>query len=116
MAAPKGTRPPGGSRKGVANKISADVRAMILAALEQAGGEDHLLAQATANPRAFLGLLGRLIPTQVAGPADKDLIPESATDPGRLAQALLAAFKTLPGAQTSDRLADAPSDTGGSLG
>ncbi len=108
MAAPKGKRPPGGSRKGIPNKISADVRAMILAALERAGGEDYLLEQAAANPRAFLSLLGRIIPTQVTGPADKDLIPESATDPGRLAQALLAAFKMLPRAQTSDRLADAP--------
>ena len=67
IAAPRGTRPPSGSRKGVPNKISADVRAMILAALEQAGGEDYLLAQARDNPRAFLSLLGRILPTQVTG-------------------------------------------------
>src|SRR4051794_21832593 len=115
MAAPKGTRPPGGSRKGVPNKISADVRAMILAALERAGGEDYLLEQATANPRAFLSLLGRILPTQVTGKDDTPLLPEHATDPERVAQALLLAFKTLPRAQTSDRPADAPSDAGGSL-
>src|SRR4051794_26034007 len=112
MAALKGTQPPGGSRKGIPNKIGADVRAMILAALERAGGEDYLLEQAHDNPRAFLSLLGRIIPTQVTGPGDKDLIPESAADPERLTQALLAAFKTLPRAQTSGRLADAPSDAG----
>ena len=110
MPAPTGTQPPGGSRKGVPNKITADVRAMILAALERAGGEDYLLEQATANPRAFLSLLGRIIPTQVTGPDDKDLIPESVADSERLAQVLLAAFKTLPGAQT--RLADAPKAAG----
>src|SRR3954451_17204275 len=101
-----GTSKTGGRQAGTPNKITADVRAMILSALERAGGEDYLLEQATANPRAFLSLLGRIIPTQVTGPGDKDLIPESAADPERLAQVLLAAFKTLPGAQT--RLADAP--------
>src|SRR3954468_11525118 len=104
----------GGRQAGTPNKLSTDVRAMILAALERAGGEDYLVQQATANPRAFLSLVGRLIPTQVTGKDDAPLIPERASDPERVAQALLAAFKTLPQTQTSDRLADAPSDAGGS--
>jgi hypothetical protein len=103
MAAPKGTRPPGGSRKGIPNKITADVRAMILAALDRAGGEDYLLAQAHDNPRAFLSLLGRILPTQVTGKDDAPLIPGHAADPERLTQALLAAFKTMPRAQAPDR-------------
>lgn len=39
----KGTKTGGGSRKGVPNKVSADVKAMILSALDQAGGADYLL-------------------------------------------------------------------------
>ena len=76
MAAHKGTQPPGGSRKGIPNRITADVRAMILAALDRVGGEDYLAEQATANPKAFMALLARLIPTQVTGKDDKDLFPE----------------------------------------
>ena len=97
----------GGREKGTPNKLSADVRAMILAALERAGGEDYLLRQATANPRAFLSLVGRLLPTQLTGKDDTPLIPEHAADPERLAQALVAAFKTLPQAQAPDQPADA---------
>ena len=71
MPALKGTQPPGGSRKGIPNKITADVRAMILAALDHVGGQDYLAEQATANPKAFMSLLGRLIPTQVTGKDDE---------------------------------------------
>jgi hypothetical protein len=52
----------GGRQAGTPNKLSADVRAMILAALDRAGGEDYLVQQATANPRAFLSLIARLVP------------------------------------------------------
>ena len=73
MAASKGTRPPGGSRKGIPNKLTADVLAMILAALDQVGGQNYLVEQATTNPKAFMSLLGRLIPTQVTGEDDEPL-------------------------------------------
>jgi hypothetical protein len=86
----------GGRQAGTPNKIGADVRAMVLAALERAGGEDYLLEQATANPRAFLTLLGRIIPTQVTGKDDAPLIPESASDLDRVTGAFLAVIKTLP--------------------
>ena len=58
MAGP-GAPKTGGRQKGTPNKISADVRAMVLAALDRAGGENYLLAQAHDNPKAFLTLLGR---------------------------------------------------------
>lgn len=57
----------GGSRKGIPNKINADVKAMILAALEQAGGAKYLLTQAQSNPNAFLTLVGKVLPMTVAG-------------------------------------------------
>ena len=65
----------GGREKGTPNKLSADMRAMILAALDHVGGQDYLVQQAHDNPRAFMSLLARLIPTQVTGPSDKELFP-----------------------------------------
>ena len=66
-------RPPGGSRKGIPNKLTSDVKAMILEALDMAGGTDYLLSQAHENPKAFLSLLGRVIPLQVQGDAENPL-------------------------------------------
>ena len=91
MPAPKGTRPPGGSRKGVPNKITADVRVMILAALDHVGGEEYLVEQATANPRAFMSLLGRLIPTQVTAKDDAPLIPDTSATDARIVALLVKA-------------------------
>lgn len=71
MAAPKGTRPPGGSRKGRPNKITADVKAMLLGALAAKGGQAYFEQQADKNPVAFMALLGKVLPMQIAGdPAD----------------------------------------------
>ena len=47
----------GGRQSGTPNKLTGDVRALILAALDRAGGENYLLGQATANPKAFMSLL-----------------------------------------------------------
>jgi hypothetical protein len=56
-----------GRPKGAANKLTVDIRAMIHAALDKAGGEEYLVMQAQMNPTAFLTLLGKIIPTQVQG-------------------------------------------------
>lgn len=68
-------RPPGGQKfggrkKGTPNKINADLKAMILGALDAAGGQEYLLAQAQANPTAFLTLIGKVLPTTLAGSID----------------------------------------------
>lgn len=53
----------GGSRKGIPNKLTTDLKGMILGALNRAGGEDYLLAQAHAeNPTPFLALVGKCLP------------------------------------------------------
>lgn len=57
----------GGSRKGKPNKLTADVKAMILAALDKAGGSEYLFRQATENPNAFLTLVGKVLPMTIAG-------------------------------------------------
>lgn len=67
MAARKGTQPSGGSRKGKPNKITADIKAMILGALSDVGGQGYLADQAVENPVAFMGLIGKVLPLQVTG-------------------------------------------------
>jgi hypothetical protein len=64
----------GGSRKGIPNKLTKDVKAMILAALDKAGGSEYLFTQATANPSAFMTLVGKVLPLTVAGDKDNPLI------------------------------------------
>lgn len=54
-----------GRAKGVPNKITRDLKAMILGALDDAGGQAYLLAQAHENPVAFMTLIGKLIPSEV---------------------------------------------------
>ena len=58
MAA-KGQAKTGGRRKGTPNKLNADVKAMILAALAAKGGQKYLEKQADENPTAFLTLVAR---------------------------------------------------------
>ena len=64
MAA-KGQAKTGGRRKGTPNKLNADVKAMILAALDKVGGEEYLVRQAETNPTAFMTLLGKILPTMI---------------------------------------------------
>jgi hypothetical protein len=44
--------------------MSGEVKAMILAALDKAGGVEYLARQAEATPAAFLGLVGRMLPLE----------------------------------------------------
>jgi hypothetical protein len=77
MAAPKGFRPPNagiGKAKGTPNKVTAEVKAMILEALDNAGGVSYLTSQANENPKAFLTLVGKVLPLQVTGDADSPLV------------------------------------------
>ena len=46
---------------------------MIVQALDKAGGVDYLIAQAGENPTAFMTLLGKVLPLQVAGDPDNPL-------------------------------------------
>lgn len=60
----KGTPGPGRG-KGNPNKVTKDLRAMILGALDQAGGEVYLANQAEESPAAFLALVGKCLPKDV---------------------------------------------------
>jgi hypothetical protein len=64
---PKGA----GRKKGVPNKITTDLKEMILGALNAAGGkgggEEYLKRQALAHPGPFMALVGKVLPMQVTG-------------------------------------------------
>jgi hypothetical protein len=65
-------RPPekGGSRKGIPNKVTKELKDMILTALDGAGGVQYLTERAR-DPRtasAFLTLVGKTLPLTVKGP------------------------------------------------
>lgn len=72
MGRPKGSKNPTAGRKaGVPNKITTDLKNMILGALEKAGGkgggEAYLEKQAKENPVAFMTLVGKVLPLQLTG-------------------------------------------------
>ena len=54
-----------GRPKGSPNKITGSMKEMILEAFEKAGGTDWLARQAEENPVAFMGLLSKLLPTDM---------------------------------------------------
>lgn len=60
-------RKTGGRKAGVPNKITADIKALILSALDAVGGQAYLQEQAQKNPVAFMALLGKVLPLQVSG-------------------------------------------------
>jgi len=55
----------GGRAKGTPNKTTAELKEMILKALDNAGGETYLTTQAHANPQAFLTLVGKILPKDI---------------------------------------------------
>ena len=69
--AKSGRKPPPvrGNRKGVPNKNTAEIKNMILKALSNAGGVAYLTrcAKDPKTATAFLGLVGKIMPTQVTG-------------------------------------------------
>lgn len=69
---PKRPQPKGGSRLGKPNKVTAELKDMILQALSNAGGVDYLTERAS-DPRtasAFLTLVGKTLPMTVKGPGE----------------------------------------------
>jgi hypothetical protein len=66
-----------GRPKGSPNKTTALLKDAILKAATDAhadGMVGYLTQQATANPVAFMGLLGKVLPMQIAGDPDNPLL------------------------------------------
>lgn len=87
MARAKGLPKTGGRQKGTTNKLNADIKAMILGALHDAGGREYLARQAEENPAPFMALLGKILPTTLTGPNDGPIQVESLTPEQRAAEA-----------------------------
>lgn len=78
---PKGAPKSGGRKKGTPNKLTAQLKEMILEAAELAGEDmggggtvKYLRMQATLQPVAFMSLLGRVLPMQIAGDEDNPIV------------------------------------------
>jgi hypothetical protein len=65
--------PTSGRRPGVTNRVTRQVQDMVRQALDQAGGVEYLVRQAEAEPRAFLALVGKVIPRNVVHDVGKSL-------------------------------------------
>ena len=65
MGFEKGRTKTGGRKKGVGNKQTAELREMIMTALNEAGGVDYLVQQATKSPNAFMSLIKAVLPKDV---------------------------------------------------
>lgn len=65
----------GGRQKGTPNKFSGELKQIVLNALENArahgqgrqGAQEYLTHQAKQNPKTFLTLIAKLLPSQITG-------------------------------------------------
>lgn len=78
---PKGAIKTGGRRKGTPNKMTAQLKEMILEAAELAGDDmggggtvKYLRMQAVLQPAAFMSLLGRVLPMQISGDEENPVV------------------------------------------
>lgn len=97
-------------RKGQPAKYKQAIKDMVETALGKAGGVDYLVAQAEKNPVAFMGLVGKLLP--------KDIAVDLRVDGQSLSQVLierreqLAAMKDITDATTFEHAPVGEADTG----
>jgi hypothetical protein len=68
-----GARPGAGRPKGSLDKGNAMIREMIVDALDGVGGVEYLQETARSHPAAFLSLIGKVMPVQIAGDEDNPL-------------------------------------------
>jgi dipeptidase len=74
----KGEKRPGQGRpKGSKNKETATIRQLIVEALDELGGVEYLKTTAASHPAAFLSLLGKVMPIQVANPEGESFKTEN---------------------------------------
>lgn len=62
-----------GKPKGAVNKVTKELRVMVLEALDKAGGVTYLASKAETHPAAFLSLVGKVLPMQVTGAGGEPL-------------------------------------------
>lgn len=59
--------PRAGRPKGTPNKVTKELKDMILGALDEAGGIEYLRRQADENPGPFMRLVGKVLPSTISG-------------------------------------------------
>lgn len=73
-------RKTGGRAPGTPNRTTSLLKDAILEAATRAGGKDELVGylrtQASANPTAFMALLGRVLPMQIGGDPQSPIVHE----------------------------------------
>lgn len=69
-----GKRSGAGRKPGVPNKVSADLKAALNDSFGKVGGVKYLVELAKNDPRTYCTLLGKLVPTTVAGDPENPLV------------------------------------------
>lgn len=75
---PKGTPKTGGRKKGSQNLITVEVKAAIQEAFVDLGAKKYLVALGREDPRTFCTLLGKILPSEIAGSLDVNVTHEDA--------------------------------------
>ena len=83
-----------GKPKGATNHLTREVKAMILEALEGAGGVQYLIDKADSHPQAFMSLLGRVLPLQVTGKLEHEHSGSISGEVGRVVAEMRALGRT----------------------
>ena len=63
-----------GRPKGSQNRLTIQVKEAILQAFDALGGVDYLVEVGRSEPRAFLVLLGKILPTEINGSLQTGII------------------------------------------
>ena len=61
------------------NKVTQALKDMILGALDNLGGQEYLQRQGEENPVAFMTLLGKVLPTTLAGDPSNPVVIQEIT-------------------------------------
>ncbi len=69
----KGEKRPNQGKRGP-SKIPLQLKEMILGALDAAGGLNYLKEQAEKNPGPFMALVGKVLPTTLAGDPSSPIV------------------------------------------
>jgi hypothetical protein len=72
---PKGLPKSGGRRKGTPNRITGELREMVLTALSELGGVEYLIQMGHDRPEVFVRLLARCMPQAVDVRSEYDDLP-----------------------------------------
>jgi hypothetical protein len=73
----------GGRKPGTPNLLTRELKDMIRGALDKVGGQKYLETCARTEPKAFLLLLGKILPKEITGAGGTPLVPSL---PGMLRQ------------------------------